>query len=117
MLDSVIDLTLYTINIYAAGFVVGRASKGFFSGEKHKEDKKWNTDPDVPVPHFETALSKAIQQDIDRVYAKEQMEAREIATGIVIDPGGTCLCRRCGHTLSALYDHCDNCQSKLDWNA
>lgn len=115
MLDSVIDLTLYTINIYAAGFVVGRASKGFFSGEKHKEDKKWNTDPAVHAPHFETALSKAIQEDLDKMHAKEQREAREIATGIVIDPGGTCLCKRCGMSVSALEDSCRNCNNKLDW--
>lgn len=42
---------------------------------------------------------------------------REIASGIVIDPGGTCLCRRCGHTVSAVYDRCIQCYNKLDWNA
>ena len=46
----------------------------------------------------------------------QRREEREIKSGIVIDPGGTCLCKRCGHTVSALYDHCDNCNAKLDWN-
>ena len=42
---------------------------------------------------------------------------REIATGIVIDPGGTCLCKRCGHTVSAVSDHCQQCFNALNWNA
>ena len=46
----------------------------------------------------------------------QKREEREIKSGIVIDPGGTCLCKRCGHTVSALYDHCDNCNANLDWN-
>ena len=110
-------MILFSMNLFAAGILVGRISVGFFSGNKHKEAKKWNTDHGVPVPHFETALSKAIQEDLDSMHAKEQREAREIATGIVIDPGGTCLCRRCGHTVSAVSDRCDQCINKLDWNA
>ena len=47
----------------------------------------------------------------------EQKTDREIASGIVIDPGGTCLCRRCGHTVSISYDNCIQCNNKLDWNA
>ena len=47
----------------------------------------------------------------------EQKTDREIASGIVIDPGGTCLCGRCGHTVSAVYDRCIQCYNKLDWNA
>ena len=35
----------------------------------------------------------------------EQKTDREIASGIVIDPGGTCLCRRCGQ-----------CNNQLDWS-
>lgn len=70
-----------------------------FSGER----KVWNTDPDVQVPHFSVE--------------KSGREEREKASGIVIDPGGTCLCRRCGHTVSVLYDHCDNCNAIIDWNA
>ena len=111
-----LGMILYSINLFVAGVVIGRISVGFFSGKKHKEAKKWNTDPDINVPHFETSLSKAIQDDIDRVYAKEQREAIEIASGMVIDPGGTCLCRRCGHTVSAVYDRCGQCNNKLDWN-
>lgn len=110
-----LGMILYSMNLFVVGVIVGRISVGFFS--KAKVDKKWNTDPDVHVPHFETALSKAIQDDIDRVYAKEQREAREIATGIVIDPGGTCLCRRCGHTVSAVSDRCQQCHNALNWNA
>lgn len=110
-------MILFSMNLFAAGILVGRISVGFFSGKKHKEAKKWNTDPDVHVPHFETVLSKVIQDDIDRVYAKEQREARETATGIVIDHGGTCLCRRCGHTVRVTEDNCPQCNNKLDWNA
>ena len=80
-----LGMILYSINLFVAGAIVGRISVGFFSGKKHKEAKKWNTDPDIHVPHFETALSKAIQEDIGRVYAKEQREAREIASGIVME--------------------------------
>lgn len=109
-----LGMILYSINLFIAGVIVGRISVGFFS-VKVTEKKKWGTDPDVPVPHFETALGDAIQQDLDGMHAKEQREAREIATGIVIDPGGTCLCRRCGHTLSAVFDNCQQCNNKLDW--
>lgn len=110
-------MILFSMNLFAAGILVGRISVGFFSGKKHKEAKKWNTDPDVHVPHFETSLSKTVQQDLDSMHAKEQREAREIASGIVIDPGGTCLCRQCGHTVSALHDSCMNCNAAIDWNA
>lgn len=41
----------------------------------------------------------------------------EIASGMVIDPGGTCLCRRCGHTVSAVSDRCQQCFNALNWNA
>lgn len=111
-----LGMILYSINLFVAGILVGRISVWFFSA-KVTEKKKWGTDPDVPAPHFETALSKAIQQDLDSMHAKEQREAREIASGIVIDPGGTCLCKRCGHTVSAVSDRCDQCNNQLDWNA
>ena len=48
---------------------------------------------------------------------KQKREEREIKSGIVIDPGGTCLCKRCGHTVSALHDSCMNCNAAIDWNA
>ena len=108
-----LSFVLYSMNLFAAGILVGRISVGFFSVKPVV--KKWNMDPGVPVPHFETAMSKAVQQDIDSMHAKEQREAREIASGMVIDPGGTCLCKRCGHTVSAVSDHCENCNNKLDW--
>ena len=108
-------MILFSMNLFAAGILVGRISVGFFSGKKDTKTRKWNTDPGVPVPHFETAMSKAIQQDLDSMHAKEHREAREIASGIVIDPGGTCLCKRCGHTVSAVSDRCDNCNNKLNW--
>ena len=41
---------------------------------------------------------------------------REIKSGIVIDPGGQCLCKRCGNHVSAMYDHCYSCNSQLNWN-
>ena len=65
--------------------------------------KAWNMDPGVPAPRLSVE--------------KNGREEREKASGIVIDPGGTCLCRRCGHTVSALHDNCINCYSKLNWNA
>ena len=57
--------------------------------------------------------TKALVDDLLSIHISE----REEASGIVIDPGGTCLCRRCGHTVSSLHDHCINCCSKINWNA
>lgn len=65
--------------------------------------KAWNTDPAVPMPHFSAE--------------KSGRGEREKASGIVIDPGGTCLCRRCGHTVSSLHDHCINCFAVINWYA
>lgn len=65
--------------------------------------KAWNEDPAVPMPHLSVE--------------KSGREEREKASGIVIDPGGTCLCRRCGHTVSAVHDHCINCYTPINWNA
>lgn len=70
---------------------------------KQASVKVWGTDPAVPMPHFSVE--------------KNGREEREKASGIVIDPGGTCLCRRCGHTVSALHDQCNNCNSLINWNA
>ena len=70
-----------------------------FSGER----KAWNADPVVPIPHLSVE--------------KNGREEREKASGIVIDPGGTCLCRQCGHTVSALHDNCINCFAAINWNA
>lgn len=70
-----------------------------FSGQR----KIWGADKYVPMPHFSVE--------------RNGREYREKASGIVIDPGGTCMCKRCGHSVSALYDHCDNCNLKLNWNA
>ena len=51
-----------------------------------------------------------------KTWAENKLD-REMRSGIVIDPGGTCLCRRCGHTVSALHDHCINCCTPINWNA
>lgn len=59
---------------------------------------------------------EAQRMEMLKSYAQRR-EEREIKSGIVIDPGGTCLCKRCGHTVSALYDFCDNCNNKINWNA
>ena len=48
---------------------------------------------------------------------RQKRADREIKSGIVIDPGGQCLCKRCGHTVSAVSDRCQQCYNKLDWNA
>ncbi len=73
------------------------------TANKQASAKVLGVDPAVPMPHFSVERSGR--------------EVREKASGIVIDPGGTCLCKRCGHTVSALYDHCDNCNAIIDWNA
>ena len=65
--------------------------------------KAWNTDPAAMMPRLSAE--------------KSGREEREKASGIVIDPGGTCLCRRCGHTVSTLHDHCINCFTPINWNA
>ena len=57
--------------------------------------------------------TKALVDDLLSIHISE----REEASGIVIDPGGTCLCRRCGHTVSAVHDHCENCNLNLNWDA
>ena len=59
---------------------------------------------------------EARRMEMHKCYAQRK-EEREQKSGIVIDPGGTCLCRMCGHAVSAMYDHCDNCNAKIDWNA
>lgn len=46
---------------------------------------------------------------------RQKRADREIKSGIVVDPGGQCLCNRCGHMVSALEDECWNCNNKLDW--
>ena len=109
-----LGMVLYSINLFVAGIIIGRISVGFLSVKP--VEKKWNTDPDVPLPHFETALSKAIQEDLDRVYLKEHREAIEIASGIVIDPGGQTHCRRCGHSVGIDQNNCIICNNKLDFN-
>ena len=60
-----------------------------------------------------SAYTKSLVDDLLSIHISD----REKASGIVIDPGGTCLCRRCGHTVSAVYDHCLNCNSLINWNA
>ena len=57
--------------------------------------------------------TKALVDDLLSIHISE----RERASGIVIDPEGTCLCRRCGRTVSAVHDHCENCNLKLNWDA
>lgn len=61
-------------------------------------------------------LEEARRLEMHKCYAQRR-EEREIKSGIVIDPGGQCLCKRCGHTVSALEDECRNCNNRLDWNA
>ena len=73
------------------------------TANKQASAKVWGVDPAVPMPHFSVE--------------KNGREEREKASGIVIDPGGTCLCRRCGHTVSALHDSCINCFTPINWNA
>lgn len=65
--------------------------------------KAWNADHAVPMPPLSAK--------------KSGREERGEASGIVIDPGGTCLCRRCGHTVSAVHDHCINCCTPINNNA
>ena len=65
--------------------------------------KAWNTDPAAPAPHISVE--------------KNGREEREKASGIVIDPGGACLCRRCGHIVNSMHDHCINCFAVLNWSA
>ena len=117
---------LATVVTGIAGFLVG----AYFIEQKLKksgEGKEWNTDPAVPCPHFEAAMAKGyadlrVVAEHERrkmhvkTWAENKLE-REQRSGIVIDPGGQCLCRRCGHTVSALYDHCDNCNSIVNWKA
>lgn len=127
-------MTFNMICVLLASFATGVA--GFAIGvyiieqriKKEAEDgKKWNTDPDVHCPHFEAAMAKGyadlkIMAEHERrkmnvrTYAENKIE-REIASGMVIDPGGTCLCRRCGHTVSAVSDRCQQCNNKINWNA
>lgn len=61
-------------------------------------------------------LEEAQRQEMLKSNAQRRMD-REIKSGIMIDPGGTCLCRLCGKGVSALYDHCDTCNATLNWNA
>ena len=65
--------------------------------------KAWNTDPAAMIPPLSAE--------------KSGREEREKASGIVIDPCGTFLCRRCGHTVSAVHDHCINCCTPINNNA
>ena len=110
-----------------AGFAVGV----YFIEQKFKkeaeEQQVWNTDPGVHMPHFEKAVKKGyadlkIMQEHERrkmnvrTYAENKIE-REIASGMVIDPGGQPHCRRCGHTVSAVSDRCQQCFNALNWNA
>ena len=56
----------------------------------------------------------------DRLLHNAMIRAKELAKearGYVLDPGGTCLCRQCGLSVSALEDACDKCNNRLDWNA
>lgn len=121
-----LELSLYSINLFLAGVVVGRISVGFFSKPKEEKKKKWGTDPAVPVPHFDALLQKGYadlkimaeheKRELDVKEFKEQKLEREIKSGIVIDPGGQCLCKKCGMSVSALEDSCGNCNNPLDWN-
>ena len=65
--------------------------------------KAWNTDPAAMIPPLSAE--------------KSGREEREKASGIVIDPCGTRLCRRCGHTVSAVHDHCINCCTPINSQA
>lgn len=120
-----LGMVLFSINLFVAGVVIGRISVGFFS-VKAKEEKKWGTDHDVPVPHFDASLRKGYadlkimaeheKRKLEVKEFTEQNTNREIASGMVIDPGGQPLCRRCGHTVSLSFDNCVQCNNKLDWN-
>lgn len=61
-------------------------------------------------------LEEAQRMEMHKCYAQRR-EEREQKSGIVIDPGGQCLCKRCGRTVSAREDACANCDNRLDWNA
>lgn len=58
---------------------------------------------------------EAQRMEMHKCYAQRR-EEREIKSGIVVDPGGQCLCKRCSMSVSALEDECKNCNNKLDWN-
>lgn len=60
-------------------------------------------------------LEEAQRMEKHKCYAQRR-EEREIKSGIVVDPGGQCLCKRCGKCISAIEDSCWNCGSRLDWN-
>ena len=95
--------------------------------KKSGEGKEWNTDPTVPCQHFEAAMAKGyVDLRIVAEHERRKMNVKtwaenkldsEMRSGIVIDPGGTCHCRRCGHTVSAMHDSCINCCAPINWNA
>lgn len=75
-------------------------------------------------------VQREIAADIQKMYDAERVEgdrrlkvssdaldAIEKRSGIAIDHDGRCLCRRCGHTLSAVFDHCISCNAKVEWDA
>ena len=117
---------LATVATGIAGFLIGVS----FIEQKVKnsgDGKEWTTDPAVPCPHFEAAMAKGYadlrvvaeherRKMNVRTYAENKLEMEQ-RRGIVIDPGGTCLCRQCGHTVSALHDHCINCCTAINWTA
>ena len=49
--------------------------------------------------------------------SRDALDALEKKSGIVIDSDGRCLCRKCGHSLSAVFDHCISCNAGIKWDA
>lgn len=76
------------------------------------------------------SMQREIASDIERMYDAERLEgdrrlkvsrdaidALEKRSGISVDRDGRCVCRKCGHTLSAVFDHCINCNAGVKWDA
>lgn len=109
-------------------FVVALTSTVLFAAFLCVKRIEWKKAPvDTADSNFKKALNKGyadlrIMQEHERrkmqvkTWAENKLD-REMRSGIVIDPGGTCLCRKCGHTLSAVFDHCINCNATINWNS
>ena len=109
-------------------FLIAIAATVLFSAFLCYKSIAWKKDT-VPSAdsNFEKAMARGyadlkIMQEHERrkmqvkTWAENKLD-REMRSGIVIDPGGTCLCRMCGHTVSTLHDHCINCCTPINWNA
>lgn len=81
-----LGMMLYSINLFVAGVIIGRISVGFFS--KPKEAKKWGTDPDVPVPHYDASIRKGYADlRIMAEHEKRKLEVKEFTKKATGSPG------------------------------